>query len=270
MRARPRTSALPLTFALLCGCGEPSRVATDMERYNTLLRDGYADAETALATCKSLADPDLAGDCAMVVAVHASSGANQDPASWCQRVPEGPWRDECRFEGAELQLRRNLPDKAALLCNSAGAFADDCGMHLWMNQLDALTWGMGTADMGARLGDASALYARWAPALARGTDIEERFWQLYYQRAFGPRASVDLSLCGPLPEADRARCETSGAELFAGQLAPFLQQTGRISEFCMLQEPSSEIVAPWLGARPHAAIDAALRARQAQICEERR
>ncbi len=268
MRAAPPIPATLL--ALLWGCGEPSPVSTDVAVYSALLKTGFTDAEAALATCQGLSDPKLAGDCAMVVAVTASSGANQDPARWCSRVPEGTWRDECRFEGAELQKRRNLPDRAAALCLAAGAFADDCGMHMWMSELDQLTWSMGTADLSARLPEANALYQRWAPSLARGTDMEQRFWRQYYQRAFGSRASVDLNVCAGLAEADAARCASAGADLFANQLAPFLQQTGRLAEFCRLQNPSSEIVGPWLGAVPHPALDAALRERAPQLCEAAR
>lgn len=266
-----RAPALPPLLSavlVIAACGQPPAAATDVQAYSALLRQGFTDADQALLTCQGLSDPKLAGDCALVVAITASGGANQDPARWCARVPEGAWRDECRFEGAELQRRRNLPDRAAALCLSAGAFADDCGMHMWMVDLDRITWSMGTSDLSARLPEATALYLRWAPSLAGGTDMEQRFWRQYYQRAFGPRAAVDLSVCAALSDADRARCEAAGADLFTSQLAPFLQQTGRLAEFCRLQSYSSQVVALWVGAAPHPALDAALAARAPQLCEE--
>ncbi len=253
-----------MVLLLLLAC-EPPRVATDTERYAQLLRDGFTDPEQALGVCASLADPDLAGDCALVIAIQSAKGTRQDPALWCARVPEGAWRDECHFEGAEMMARRNQPDRAAALCRLAGAFRDDCGMHLWMNELSRLSQGLTPATLADALPAASAAYARWAPALAEDTDIEERYWRMFYQGLFGPRAAVDLSVCAPLPEADARRCEQAGAALFLEQLGPFLVQSGRSAEFC--REPArSERVAPWLGALPHPALDQALQARQPQLC----
>lgn len=257
---------LPLLLLLAC---EPARVATDVARYDQLLREGFTDPEQALGVCASLSDPALAGDCALVIAMQASKGMRQDPAVWCARVPEGAWRDECHFEGAEMMARRGQTERAAALCGAAGAFRDDCGMHLWMGELSRVSAGMGPGQLQERLPTANQLYERWAPALAEHSDMETRYWQMFYQAAFGPSAAVDLSLCAPLPPEDARRCEAAGAERFLGQLTPFLVQSGRIREFCGTLL-SAQVVAPWLGAAPHPALDQALAARRGQICEQGR
>lgn len=254
---------------LLLGCAPepaPTGVAADVARYERLLQEGFTDPEQALAVCAGLSDPKLAGDCALVIAMQSAKGTRQDPALWCARVPAGAWRDECHFEGAEMMARRGQTERAAALCRLAGAFRDDCGMHLWMGELGQLTAGMGTADLAARLPRASQIFARWEPALSEDTDISERFWKMYYQNAFGQRASVDLSVCAPLPEADRARCAQAGADLFLSQLAPMLERQGGLPGFCAGSVSSAQ-VAPWLGATPHPALDAALEARRPQLCE---
>lgn len=258
---------LPLPALWIACAADPSGVRQDIERYTSVTGDTTLPPEQGFATCAAITDEDLAGDCALVVATRAATGSRESPTTWCARVPEGTWRSECLFEGSEMMLRRNNPEAAVSLCLKAGPFRDDCAMHLWQSSLDRVTWGMTTATFAERLPAARQIYDSWSMWLSE-TDLEGRFWSRFYQVGFGGRAGVDLSVCDALASEDALRCQRVGAEVFASRLGPYLQMSGQLAAFCA-RPLGSAVVAPWVGARPHAALDAALAERWPQLCEDR-
>lgn len=254
-----------LSILLLACDGAGRSVAEDMAVYTEVLRTAGQDLEAELARCLALADPDLRGECAGVVAL-AALRAGGDPERWCAQVPEGKWRSECHFQAAELTLLSRDPAGAAALCQSAGAYRADCVMHLWQPRLSTIVSGMGPAQFGERYPRALQLYTQTASLTGVVADFEQRFWFSFFQAGFQAAGRVDMDACAALDPEGRARCEQAAALLLTAPLEGALRSRGALQRFCGQSAPSSSEIAGWLGTEPSPALDQALREQQPLIC----
>lgn len=237
-----------------------------MAAYSALLgleRPGPED----LRRCGELRDPDLAGDCALALSQRVAAQRKEPPATWCEEVPEGVWRAECWFQAAEVERRRGREAEAAALCRASGPFLNDCAQHLWQTRVHRLIHSNGKRpEFAAKLERAGQIYAEWAPYLAEGTDIEERFWTKYYQNGFEGAGHIDLAWCGDLPEDQRARCLEAARELVIREMAPNLDRNSAWSAFCAMEAPSSADVSRWFRLVPSPELDQLVQERQALLC----
>jgi len=189
-----RGTALVLLTA--CGAGPPA--STDARAYASVLADPSVADPTA---CGVLSDPDLAGDCGVVVAERRMAGGVA-PSTVCRPVGEGVWGDECRFRAAEESMAAGDPDAAAALCLQVRTFRDACAQHLWDPAL-AGTWQDG--DPGAALERARMLHAEWSARLGGETDLDDRLWRHWFRTGF--QRGV------PLPSDAAAFCSEAPADL---------------------------------------------------------
>lgn len=256
---------MPLLALWLLGCG--SSPAEDAGRYAALVASRDPDPKRDLRACAALSDPELAGDCALVIAQRAATAAKVAPGTWCDEVPEGVWRSECWFQAAEIERRRGREEQAAAQCQKSGPFINDCAQHLWQTRVHGLIHSNGgVPDFAGKLASAQRIYEEWAPLLGADTDMESRFWTKYYQNGFEGAGRVSLSWCEPLPEQHRARCVAAASELVVREIAPNLDRSGAWTAFCALDPATSENTSVWLRLDPSPELDAIVAERQARLC----
>jgi len=251
--------SVAITAALLLGCGDPPpttpaavNVRQRMERYQQALTNDAGSTQDRLTDCLSMADPDLAGDCALVVVNRAVRGAAGDPLMLCPQLPEGLWRDECWFEMAEISKRKDRA-QAVALCDRATLFRDDCRQHLWQGALKKLVDRHGVRGLGQGLERAQAMHDDWATLLNEGDQHSFRFWRRYYQAGLGGMSPLDLTVCDALPDLHRERCLEAGIASWTTHLEDALQDPKKEAIICAA-EPSLGLVAQWaeMGPQVHA------------------
>lgn len=254
-------------LALLVACG--GTPAQDVERYTALVSQREPDPARDLPACAELQDPNLAGDCALVVAQRGATARKEAPGAWCDEVPAGVWRSECWFQAAEVERRRGREEVAAAHCRESGPFINDCAQHLWQTRVHALIRPKDgrPPEFAAKLSKAAAIYAEWAPLLGSDTDLESRFWTKYYQNGFEGVGHVTVAWCDGLPPDHRARCVEAAGELVVRELAPNLDRTGAWASFCALQPATSTNTALWLRLDPSPELDAVIAERQKALCK---
>ncbi len=95
--------------------------------------------------CKQVPDdlcasdsPEVQAFCTLdrvVESVHGGRGA--DAARECDALPEGTWRDECRFQVAEALAMRGDLNPALTVCSEIGRFAQMCFGHaMWLRSTE--------------------------------------------------------------------------------------------------------------------------------------
>jgi len=225
-------------------------LSAQMDRYASALVGPAEDAGPRLDECLTLTDPDLAGDCALVVIRHATTNSDGDPELLCPMVPKGIWREECWFEAAEL-VRRKSKQRAVSYCDRATRFRDDCRQHLWQGQLKRLVNRYGPDGFAEALPEATELHDEWAVLLDEGEDHSYRYWLRFYQAGLGGMHPLDLEVCEGLPDVHRDRCVEAGAQRWAQHLEQALEDPAQTSIIC---RPGDDLVQRWarLGERTHA------------------
>ncbi len=250
---------------LLAACANSP--ADDIGTYARLV--GLESPQPAdLEACGRLADPNLAGDCALALSQRVAAQEKTSLSEWCDEVPAGVWRYECWFQAAELERRRGREAEAAENCRSSGPFLNDCAQHLWQTRVHRLIQSNGKApDFVGKLARAEQLYGEWAPHLAETSDLETRFWNKYYQNGFESAGRIDLAWCDGLPEAHAPRCLTAARDLVIREMAPNLDRNSAWSAFCAMEKPTSAEVARWFRLTPSEPLDALVQERQALLCK---
>lgn len=248
-----------LCFALIaCGREEPSDAVT----YSAVLADRDRPPDEALAACRTLVDPALQGDCALVAA-----SRSEQPGVHCPQVPLGVWQEECWFIAAEAVNRLGEAEQAATLCQRAGRFRLDCAQHLWQTPVHQLIHSRGAAGFLEALPEAAALHDAWAPVLAAQSDFESRFWAKFFGNGFeGQGLPITTRWCIPLPRTHQAACRNAAAAFLARELGPAVEQPARLMAFCRLPAPGVEAVRLWLDAEPDPLLDQVVAERQVDIC----
>lgn len=201
-----------LVLWLLAGCGGSAEDAfpgaADRAGFVEALAALPDDPETAMTRCTAL-HAALRGDC--VVATVEAAPEHPDALAWCDALPAGQKKDECHFQRAERL--GSLED-----CGRAGAYEDDCRLHVWGRELqrewpDALPLQEAVDRTRARMEE-------------HGIDTDDlRYWSAAFRRALsGRRSGMGLDRRGlPAGEGlDRSACAT----LSDAQLAEACRRTG--------------------------------------------
>ena len=250
---------MSLLLWLALACEEP---VSDAERYSTVLTQPAMPLNDALSRCARISRPDLRGDCALLAA-----SRSPDPAAVCPDVPAGVWQEECFFVAAEAVNRAGDNRAAAALCGQAGRFQLDCAQHLWQTPVHQLIHSRGAAGFADALPQAELLYAAWSPVLAAQSDFEERFWAKFFGNGFeGQGGPISAAWCDPLPAQHQPACVAAAAAHLSRELGPAVEVPERLMIFCEHAEPGIAEVSAWLPSEPSPALDAAVAARQRDIC----
>lgn len=193
-----------------CGPVAPGRSA-DARAYAAVLAD---ETVADPGACAALVDPDLRGDCGVVVAERRMA-AGVAPGAVCGPLAPGVWADECRFRAAEAAMRVGDPDAAADLCLAVRSFRDACAQHLWDPELAGVWVG---PDADAALGRGRALHATWAARLGGRTDLDDRFWRHWYRLGFAhgvPLPADTAAFCAAAPPDLARPCRKAVARAIA-------------------------------------------------------
>ena len=207
----------------MLACG----VERDADRFLRLVSLEEPDPETHLSECRVLRSDALRGECQLAVAQRAAVAAGEPPEQHCEGIDDATWQSECWFVAAE-SWSESEPSRAAELCGRSGAFADHCSQHLWQQAIRRLTWSRGSDAFVDRLSEAQEIFAAWSPHLAADFDFEGRLWRRFYEGGFERAGRIELSKCDGLPQADRLRCRTAGASLYARRI----QEIRHITRAC--------------------------------------
>jgi hypothetical protein len=238
------------------------RAEPDAARYYRLTT-GDGDPAARIEECAGLHSETMQSDCQLTVASQSAA-----MAGLCAELAESVWRSECYVMAAE-RLRESDPEQAGALCQQAEHFHNQCIQHLWQRELMALTR-HGSRAFPARLPAATALYARWS-ALSSDSDMEVRFWRLFYIGGFQRSRFLSPSHCAPLPGVHQERCREAAAAHYTRQLRHVAGIPRALSVLCALSPVTSEAAArtrvPELSAEPAPELDAVLVTVHDQLCE---
>lgn len=220
--------ALPLG-ALPLGCEPTAGGAGAAQRYAEALRTG---------ACAEAGAPELRDDCRLA---HLDAAA----AEPCAGFETERLRDECFFQLAEAR-------KDAALCPRAGAFADDCALHV-------LSRGFGAwVGPGTRPGDREEeVAAHIAAAGLAGDDM--RPWSAWYRWVLGGLDPLDRAACDAVAEpARREACRATAVAVFHDRLNNARDRR--------LVDCATGALPPLLAHTPDPELDAALRRRWTELC----
>jgi hypothetical protein len=199
-------SALPLVAALwACGSSDARQRARYLEAMELISRD----PETAWARCAALRDPSLAGDCALSAVEAMAAGGSESTADLlarCARLAEARDRDECAFQVGE---RRDDPEA----CAAAGAFADDCRLHLLSASMPRwLPASTGPADPAGLAALAQQTHRVGLP------EGDLRAASAMFRALLDRQPVLDRGACLPLASPWREACWHTGLVLFEDRL----------------------------------------------------
>lgn len=170
----------------LAACRGPG----DGERYVRAL-GGQMDYEAARDLCLGMQDLQGRWDCSLAV-MEKHGRLDEDD---CMGLPEGPWRDECRFLLAEREWRAGHHDQARTRCLST-RFARSCVYHL--------------TRQAARAGETEP--AQVAEARIQGffgldvaPDADQLFWLNWLDGRLALHLPVDAGACQGLASEEACR-----------------------------------------------------------------
>lgn len=169
-------------FAFACGSERAVPPADDRRQVLAALA-ALPDCAAAASTCSAVGAAARA-DCMLAIVEQCP----KDPraAGWCDQL-DGVDHDECAFQRAE---RANDLDG----CADAGAFVDDCRLHLWSRVKVPADRPLGEAVTGLR-----------DEMTKRGIDPgDERFWSASFRRALGQMPALDRGACDTVTDAKLA------------------------------------------------------------------
>ncbi|MEL6349139.1 MAG: hypothetical protein AAFV53_38900 [Myxococcota bacterium] len=228
----------------IIGCSGQEPAPTDIpdaRRYASLVALETPDPDQHLVACAQLHDPDLQGDCSLVVARRAAETRREPPETYCDRLTGDVWQAECFFMAAEDHNDDRDYKRAAELCLRSRIFADHCSQHLWQKGLRGMTWRKGSRAFGGHLERAERLYAHWEPFLAEGTDFEVRFWRRFYEGGFERDRHINLAACDGLPADEHIRrCRTAGASLYTRKIQQISHIQKPMEMLCASNPPSAK------------------------------
>lgn len=186
---------------LLLAC----RAGDDARAYPDALTAVAAAPDRALELCAPVADEALRADCVLAGAEALAERSPKEARALCDGLPQGLSRDECVFQVAE---RTDDPG----LCASAGAFTDDCRLHLWSRSLRTLL------PAGAKPGEveakAEAALARYGFAAG-----DPRPWSALYRELLSRQRPLDRASCAEAPtDAQREACRQTGISVYDDRL----------------------------------------------------
>jgi hypothetical protein len=123
----------------------------------------------------------------------------------CAAVGEGRKRDDCVFRLAERS-------EDVSLCDEAGAFEEQCRMHLWSASFER--WAPKQAPV-----PGSEPAVRKALIAAGFQENDPRPWSAWYRHALGKHRPIDRMACLEIPETmERESCLATGLALYGDRL----------------------------------------------------
>ena len=245
------------------GC-ETTDLSSDQALYLQLIESRVDSVAEGVTACSVISSSHLREDCQIHMLQVGAGRGGSGLQALCTEIEPGRVESECWFLAAEVAKGKRQYREAAIFCEQSGAFASDCGQHLWQTALRRLAHRKGPPDFPGNVAQAQALYEQWEPLLGAFTDIERRFWPRFYSNGYEGGGGVDLTWCEGLDGEHRERCEVAGVEVYGRELAPRLDE--HQIDLCELDSPTSETLEQWLPARPHARLDALLMERVANTC----
>jgi hypothetical protein len=237
--------------------------------YAELVARTAPDADVDLPRCASLADPDLAGDCQLAIALQSAVAAKLEPEAYCSRISGVPFRNECHFMAAETRVKRGQLAEAVALCKQAGAFDLDCAQHLWQDEVLATVRGHDDRELVAMSVEGAALHDRWAPHLATHTDFERRFWRYWYGAFFERAKNLPIQPCAMLESTHAVRCRYSVAHIYLRRLRDRLGHRHGRAALCNLSPLTTAAAAsalPGMTAEDDPLLRAVLVEQQQNLC----
>ncbi|MCB9778852.1 MAG: hypothetical protein H6742_09835 [Alphaproteobacteria bacterium] len=210
------TASLPrllLCWPAACGTPAPGGLSGDVQRYADAVALLPDDPRAAAAGCDAVVESELHGDC-MVQAAAAMAPSDAARASaLCTSLDGGLHRDECWFRVAEVR-----GDSA--LCGQAGAFADDCRLHVFSHALRALL------PPGVSPASAEPLLATAIPGHGF-TEDDPRPWSAAFRWVLGGQRPLDPATCDAVAESSRAEaCRQTALAVYSDRLN-HARDTGR-------------------------------------------
>jgi hypothetical protein len=173
--------SLALLALIACQNGPAIPARDDREGLVAALRLLPGDPAAAMSRCRALGDT-VRGEC--VVAVVEAAPKHAEASAWCDEIG-GLDRDECHFQRAEGT--RSLAD-----CGKAGAFADDCRLHLWSFRVGKLVKPTLPETVAA---------AREAMEQDGIDPADPRFWSATFRAALLESKPFDRAACRALEDA---------------------------------------------------------------------
>lgn len=234
-------------------CTPVTSPAQDARVFAEVLKAPKADG--AMARCGEIGDPNTRGECQMKVALNRA-----DQGAGCGEVDAGLYFDECFFMAAEAARRRGAFDDAVRLCADSGVFLEDCQQHLWQGELRGVM--VGNAALTERYGRAKQVFCRWHGSFDDVAEFEQRFWDKAWNSALAGGRTIDVELCGELPEHQQERCEKAGASLLAARLDEVMVHADARQTLCAGGLPELSLLAY----RPHAVLDAVVDRHRRAVC----
>lgn len=209
-----------------CGAGDEAGVAS---RYAEALRSGR---------CADAGAPELRDDCRLA---HLDAAA----AAPCEGFETTRLRDECFFQLAEAR-------EDASLCPKAGAFADDCALHV-------LSRGFGRGlGAGSRPGEGEEAVAARIVAAGLAAD-DMRPWSAWYRWVLGGLDPLDRAACEAVADpARREACRNTAVAVFHDRINNARDRR--------LVDCATGALPPLLTHAPDPELDAALRRRWTELC----
>jgi len=199
---------------LVWGCAvdsETEALRSERDEYLALITTRDGDPEELLAACGRLSDPQLAGDCGLVIIGSGSLSSAAAAERLCPLVVEGLYQDECWFLAAEAAGRRSERDAAKKLCDRAGSFASACNRHQIQGELRRLAQGAEFADLGEAEVQMLAVRAFWGNGEVN--DATLRADRTFFQSIFEAAGAVDAARCAPVSDLRRELCEQAAREV---------------------------------------------------------
>ena len=197
---------LSRSIGLVClalSCGGAAEDVSDRADYLRILKDSTTSGATLLKQCLQLTDPDLRGDCSLVVATRSATIHNvQD---WCGRVEPGLWQSECMFHAAESAAMRQAFERARYHCANAGPFRVQCDLHTF--QLLVASQAHIAGDLAAAERHHAALLKEWS--IFRAPGAMERMWSDWFAQVMVAKGFVGGNPCAVVSPAHRESCRAA-------------------------------------------------------------
>jgi len=231
------TRRLPILVAVsvLIGCTTAPPKA-DWAIYSEIIATRPAQI-TDLPRCLDLADPALAGDCALSVALGTAAAEGLLADAYCLEVPEGIWRSECYFIAAEKARSTGHPDQAIVLCGQAGSFAADCAFHLWQRSMRSMAKRIVLSEMHSQQDQMRRVHDRWSGRVDHISEFDSIFWRKLFRAVWDGVSRVDPEICGSL-DADLLQWCRVGAKIHLDHaLRASLRNDAWTSAFCAQAAP---------------------------------
>jgi hypothetical protein len=159
-----------------------------------------------LVRCQALQEQTLAGDCAFSVVMVLAKQEGTSIQSRCAEVPEGVWREECFFVGAERARSGGDLPLAVQLCEKSGQFASDCAFHLWQRAMRTLAKRIMLETLAEQQPRMRSLHARWSELVGHFSEFDSIYWRKLFRAIWDGVYLVNPEICDQLDPDMQGHC----------------------------------------------------------------